>query len=124
VGDVAIGPGATIAYITAGAPSEVLRLQRANGTMLHVDGAMDLRDLRYTGDRLTWRHDKATQSADVTPVDHCGGHSGTLTLALTPHSAPNSITACLRATGASRTFLTNESHSTAAPGHGSSSTPP
>ena len=116
VGDVAIGPGATIAYITAGAPSEVLRLQRANGTMLHADGALDLRDLRFTGDRLTWRHGKTTQSADVTPVDHCGGHSGTLTLALTPHSAPNSVTACLRATGARRTFLTNESHSTAVSG--------
>ncbi len=117
VDDVAIGPAATIAYITAGAPAEVLRLQRANGTMLHADGAMDLRDLRFTGDRLTWRHDKGTvRSADVTPVDHCGGHSGTLALALTPHSAPDSVTACLRATGASRTFMTNESHSTAVSG--------
>ena len=77
---------------------------------------MDLRDLRFTGDRLTWRHDNAPQSADVTPVDHCGGHSGTLTLALTLHSAPNSVTACLRATGARRTFLTNESHSTVVSG--------
>jgi hypothetical protein len=114
--DVAIGPGATIAYITAGAPSEVLRLQRANGAMLQVDGAMELRDLRFTRDRLTWRHDKATRSANVTPVDHCGGHSGTLTLALTPHSAPDSVTACLRATGTGRTLLTNESHSTAVSG--------
>ncbi len=116
VDDVAIGPSATIAYVTAGAPSEVLRLQRSNGTMIHVDGAMDLRDLRFSGDRLTWRHDQATRSVDVTPVDHCGGHSGTLTLALTPHSAPDSVTACLRATGASHTLLTNESHSTAVSG--------
>jgi hypothetical protein len=116
VDDVAIGPGATIAYITAGAPSEVLRLQRANGTVLHVDGAVDLRDLRFTGDRLTWRHGMAPQSADVTPVDHCGGHSGTLTLALTPHRAPDSVTACLRATGASRTLLTSAPYSTATSG--------
>jgi hypothetical protein len=117
VDDVAIGPGATIAYITAGAPSEVLRLQRANGTMLHVDGAMDLSDVSFTGSgRLAWRHDKTTQSADVTPVDHCGGHSGTLTLALTSHTAPDSVTACLRATGATRTFNTNQHHSTAVSG--------
>jgi hypothetical protein len=117
VDDVAIGPGATIAYITAGAPAEVLRLQRANGTVLHVDGAMDLRDLRFTGDRLTWRHGKMTsRSADVTPVDHCGGHSGTLTLALTPHRAPDSVTACLRATGASRTLPNSASYSTATSG--------
>lgn len=116
VDDVAIGPAATIAYITAGAPSEVLRLQRANGTKLHADGAMDLGDLGFTGDRLAWRHDKATQSADVTPIDHCGGHSGTLTLALTPHTAPSSVTACLRATGASRTLVTNAPYSTASSG--------
>ena len=116
VDDVAIGPDATIAYITAGAPSEVLRLQRANGTMLHVDGAMDLRDLRFTGDRLTWRHGMAPRSADVTPVDHCGSHSGTLTLALTPHRAPDSVTACLRATGVSRTLLTGAPYSTATSG--------
>jgi hypothetical protein len=117
VDDVAIGPGATIAYITGGAPSEVLRLQRANGTMLQVDGAMDLRDLRFAGDRLTWRHGKTTsRSADVTPVDHCGGHSGTLTLALTPHRAPDSVTACLRATGARRTLLTGTPYSTATSG--------
>jgi hypothetical protein len=114
--DVAIGPRGTIAYITAGAPSMVLRLQRANGAMVHVDGALHLRDLRFTGDRLTWRHGKAVQSADVTPVDHCGGHSGTLTLALTSHTAPDSVTACLRATGASRTFITNQHHSTTVSG--------
>ena len=115
-GDVAIGPGATIAYITGGGPSMVLRLDRPNGAMLHVDGALHLRDVRFTGDRLTWRHGTTTQSADVTPVDRCGGHSGTLTLALTPHTAPDSVTACLRATGATRTLLTNEHHSTAQSG--------
>ena len=117
VDDVAIGPGGTIAYITGGAPSDVLRLQRANGTMLHVDGAMDLRDVSFTGGgRLTWHHGETTQSADVTPVDRCGGHSGTLTLALNSQTAPASVTACLRATGASRTFLTSQSHSTAVSG--------
>jgi hypothetical protein len=117
VDDVAIGPGATIAYITAGAPSDVLRLQRPNGAMIHVDGAMDLSDVSFTGSgRLTWRHGKTTRSADVTPIDHCGGHSGTLTLALTSHTAPDSVTACLRATGATRTFNINEHYSTAQSG--------
>jgi hypothetical protein len=116
VGDVAIGPGATIAYTTGGGPSVVLRLNRPNGAMLHVDGALHLRDVRFTGDRLTWRHGKTTQSADIAPIDRCGGHSGTLTLALTSHTAPNSVTACLRATGAARTFITTESHSTAVSG--------
>jgi hypothetical protein len=43
-------------------------------------------------------------------------YSGTLTLALTPHTAPDSVTACLRSTGASRTFLTNQHRSTAQSG--------
>jgi hypothetical protein len=116
VDDVAIGPGAAIAYTTTGGPAGVLRLNRPNGAMLHVDGALHLGDVRFTGDRLTWRHGTTTQSADATPVDHCGGHSGTLTLALTSHTAPDSVTACLRATGASRTFLTKDSHSTAVSG--------
>lgn len=116
VGDVAIGAGATIAYITGGGPSMVLRLDRPNGAMLHVDGALHLRDVRFVGTRLTWRHGTTTQSAGVSPVDHCGGHSGTLTLALTPHTAPDSVTACLRATGASRTFLTSQHYSAAVSG--------
>jgi hypothetical protein len=116
VSDVTIGPGGTVAYTTGGGPSEVLRLIRPNGAMLHVDGALDLGDVRFTGDRLTWRHGKTTRSADTTPIDHCGGHSGTLTLALTPHTAPDSVTACLRATGATRTLITNAHHSTAQSG--------
>jgi hypothetical protein len=116
VGDVAVGPGATIAYTTSGAAGVVLRLNRPNGVMLHVDSALHLRDVRFVGARLTWRHGTTTQSADVTPIDHCGGHSGTLTLALTPHTAPDSVTACLRATGASRTLLTGQPHSTAVSG--------
>jgi hypothetical protein len=116
VGDVTIGPGATVAYTTGGGPSEVLRLFRANGAMLHVDGALDLGDVHFTGDRLTWRHGKTIRSADTTPIDHCGGHSGTLTLALTSHTAPDSVTACLRATGATRTFLTDQHYSTAVSG--------
>ncbi len=106
VSDVAIGPGGTIAYVGAGSPSYVLRVNRPNGAMLDVDGALHLRDVRFVGDRLTWRHGTTTQSADVTPIDRCGGHSGTLTLALTKHTASSSVTACLRATGASRTFVT------------------
>jgi hypothetical protein len=108
VRDVAIGPGATIAYVTSGSPSYVLRVHRPNGARLDVDGALHLRDVRFVGGRLTWRHGTTTQSADITPTDHCGGHSGTLTLALTKHTAPSSVTACLRATGASRTFITND----------------
>ncbi|HEV7495290.1 hypothetical protein [Baekduia sp.] len=107
VRDVAIGPGGTIAYVTSGSPSYVLRVHRANGARLEVDGALHLRDVRFVGDRLTWRHGKTTQSADVTPTDHCGGHSGTLTLALTKHTAPSSVTACLRATGVRRTYVTD-----------------
>jgi hypothetical protein len=107
VSDVAIGPGGTIAYVGAGSPSYVLRVNRPNGAMLDVDGALHLRDVRFVGDRLTWRHGKSVQSADVTPTDHCGGHSGTLTLALAKHAAPSSVTACVRATGVSRTFVTN-----------------
>jgi hypothetical protein len=110
IGEVAIGPGGTIAYISAGGPSVVLRVDRASGAQLDVDAALHLRDVRFTGDRLAWRHGKTTRSADVTPTDHCGGHSGTLTLALTPHTAPDSVTACLRATGARRTFTTNKFH--------------
>jgi hypothetical protein len=81
-----------------------------------VDGALHLRDVRFVDNRLTWRHGTTTRSADVSPTDRCGGHSGTLTLALTSHTAPDSVTACLRATGARRTFVTNRYHSVATSG--------
>jgi hypothetical protein len=116
VTDVAIGPGGIVAYLTGGAPGVVLRLDRSNGTRLEVDRALHLNDVRFTGDRLIWRHGTTTQSTDATPVDHCGGHSGTLALALTPHTAPESVTACLRATGGRRTLTTNKFHSVATSG--------
>jgi hypothetical protein len=116
VSDIAIGPGGTIAYVASGSPSLVLRIQRPNGAKLDVDGALHLSDVRFVGARLAWRHGTTVRSADVTPTDHCGGHSGTLALALTKHTAPDSVTACLRATGTSRTFVTNRFHSVATSG--------
>jgi hypothetical protein len=110
VTDVAVGPDGLVAYITSGPPAFVLQLDRPGGAVLTVDAALRLKGLRFVGDRLRWRHGTTARSTDATPADRCGGRDGTLTLALATRSGPDAVTACVRATGASRTLATGPRH--------------
>ncbi|HMJ34805.1 MAG TPA: hypothetical protein VK501_12905 [Baekduia sp.] len=109
VTEVAVGPAGAMAYVTGGAPSDHLLLDRRGAGALLVDQGFRLRSVRFAADdRLTWHHKITSMTASITAPDRCAtGHdSGTLALAVT-HTA-TTATACWRATGATRTVTADQ----------------
>jgi hypothetical protein len=107
--NVAVGPAAVIAYVTGGAPSQQLLLDRPGTATLLVDQGGTLRSVRFTpAGLLSWQHKTTPMTASITAPDYCtnGTNGGTLALALT-HTR-TSATACWRATGTARTLAADQ----------------